>query len=62
MKILRSIVVHDLFAIESKILFLMLMIESNLDFSAQINQGPEWNVDLSIPIQPPYGHFANFWI
>ena len=33
-----------------------------LNFQGQINHGPEWHVEFSIPIQTPYRDFSNFWV
>ena len=31
------------------------------EFQCEINRGPEWTVEFSIPIQILYKHFLNFW-
>ena len=57
----HSILVHDLLAIEIKILFLKMTIVSEFKFHCQINHGPEWNVEFSIAIEIPYRHCSNPW-
>ena len=56
-KIPYSILVHDLLAIEIKFI---RELDNPIDFGWQINHGPEWHMEFSIPIQTPYRHFSNF--
>ena len=61
MRVPHSILVHDLLAIEIKILFQKVTVALNL-VQFQINHGPEWNVEFLIPIQSPYRPFSNSWV
>ena len=59
MRVPHSILVHDLLAIEIKILFQKMTVALNL-VQFQINHGPEWNVEFLIPKQSPHMPFSNF--
>ena len=53
MRIPPSILVHNLCAIETKILFRILTTESNskFKFQCQVNNGLDCNVKVSIPME-----------
>ena len=59
-KIPHSILVNDLRSLELKFIS-----ETDngieCECQCQINHGPEWNKEFSIPIQIPNWHLSDFW-